>query len=300
MKISLEALEVLDAIDTRGSFAAAASALHRVPSALTHTVKKLENDLGVALFLRQGRRASLTPAGALLLAEGRHLLRAAGELECRVKRVATGWENELRIAVDAVLACPALVPLLAKFYREPSGTRLRLTCEVLGGCWDALFSGRADLAIAAPGDMPPSGGVRTRPFGSVDFVFVVAANHPLARLPEPLAPSTIRPHRVIAVADSSRQLLARSSGLLSGQDVLTVPDTESKLAALRAGLGVGHLPRHQAQRALLDGTLVVREVTEPKPTLPLYLAWRSDHQGKALSWFLDRLPDEALRALLHA
>src|SRR6516225_3212541 len=50
MKISLDALAMLDAIDARGSFAAAADALHRVPSALTHAVRKLEDDLGFPLF----------------------------------------------------------------------------------------------------------------------------------------------------------------------------------------------------------------------------------------------------------
>ena len=51
MLISLDALQILDAIDTRGSFAAAADALHRVPSALTHAIRKLEDDLAVTLFV---------------------------------------------------------------------------------------------------------------------------------------------------------------------------------------------------------------------------------------------------------
>lgn len=113
MRISLDALQVLDAIEARGSFAAAAAALNRVPSALTHAVRKLEDDLAVTLFVRAGRRAVLTPAGRLLLEEGRHLLGAAGELECRVQRIATGWEHELRIAVESVLDPDALWPLIA-------------------------------------------------------------------------------------------------------------------------------------------------------------------------------------------
>jgi DNA-binding transcriptional LysR family regulator len=150
MQISLDALQILDAIDARGSFAAAAEALHRVPSALTHAVRKLEDDLAVTLFVRQGRRAVLTPAGRLLLEEGRHLLSAAGELECRVKRIATGWEHELRIAVEAVLDVNALWPLVGDFYKELSGTRLRLATEVLGGCWDALATAAPTWPSARP------------------------------------------------------------------------------------------------------------------------------------------------------
>ena len=53
MDISLDALQVLDAIDRKGSFAAAASSLHRVPSAVSYSVQKLEQDLGIALFQKQ-------------------------------------------------------------------------------------------------------------------------------------------------------------------------------------------------------------------------------------------------------
>ena len=158
MKISLESLELLDAIEVRGSFSAAAVALHRVPSAVTHAIRRLEEDLGVTLFERQGRRSVMTAAGRTLLEEGRYLLQAAGDLECRVQRVATGWENEFRIAVEGAIDIVRLLPLIAEFDHQGSGTRLRFSHEVLGGCWDALASGRADLAIGAGGDPPPGGG----------------------------------------------------------------------------------------------------------------------------------------------
>ena len=58
---------MLDAIDRKGSFAAAAAALYRVPSAVTYTVQKLEDDLGLPVFRREGRRSVLTPAGRVLL-----------------------------------------------------------------------------------------------------------------------------------------------------------------------------------------------------------------------------------------
>src|SRR4029079_17877501 len=156
MKLSLESLQVLDAIDRKGSFAAAANELHRVPSAITYSIRQLEDGLGVELFDRKGHRAVLTEAGRELLAEGRRLLQAAADLECRVQQVAKGWESELRIAVDTIVGIDKLYGLIEEFYAEKSGTRLRLSTQVLGGTWDAIASGRADLAVGAGGD-PPSG-----------------------------------------------------------------------------------------------------------------------------------------------
>lgn len=300
MKISLDALTVLDAIDAAGSHAAAAQVLHRVPSALTHTVRKLEADLGYAIFERVGRRARLTPAGQTLLEEGRRLLEAAQALECRAQRVATGWEAELRIALDGVIPSPALFPLLDDFYRQARGTRLRLSTEVLGGCWDALVSGRADLVIGAPGDAPPGSDLATRQLGEVNFEFCMAPHHPLAQELEPIPASRIRAHRLVVVADSSRVLMPRSSGLTDGQDVLTVGTLEAKLAAQITGLGVGFLPSPMAAGAVERGQLVIRQCALPKPRALLHLAWHSGHTGRALAWFLKRLADPQWRQhLLH-
>jgi len=292
MRLTLDALLVLDAIDRRGSFASAAQELHRVPSAITYTVQKLEEDVGVALFDRSAHRAKLTPAGRELLQEGRHLLRAAGELESRVKRVATGWETELAIACDGTLPMRALLALVEEFYRQDCGTRLRLSTEVLGGNWDALASGRADLVIGAPWDGPPGGGYATHRLGQMEWVFAIAPDHPLAQEQEPLPNSAVQAHRAITAADTSRSLAPKTSGLLSGQDTLTVPDLAAKVTAQVLGLGVGNLPRYIAEREAAAGRLVIKQTEEPKVTAPLFAAWRTRHKGKALSWFVQRLRND--------
>lgn len=293
MRLTLDALAVLDAIERKGSFAAAADELHRVPSAVTYTVQKLEQDLGIKLFDRSGHRATLTEAGTELLREGRHMLRAAAELESRVKRVATGWEAELRVAYDDIVPLERILALAAEFYQEECGTRLRLQAEIFGGCWDALVSGRADLVIGAPGDGPSGGGYTTRSLGTVDFVFAVAPHHPLAKLPEPLTSEDILHHRSISAADSSRNLPARTSGILSGQDVFTVHNMHAKVEAQRLGLGVGYLPRHVIEKDVAEGTLIIKQTVEPKTDTRLFIAWRSAERGKALRWWLKRLEDPA-------
>ena len=186
-------------------------------------------------------------------------------------------------------------PLLKDFYRENSGTRIRLTTEVLGGCWDAVMSGRADLVIGAPGDAPPAGLLAVEPMGRFEFVFVVSPGHPLAALPDPLSAQDILPYRAVSVADTSGSLPPRTSGLLDGQDALTVPSMRAKVAAQIAGLGAGYLPLLWAAPHIAARRLVKKEIEGSKSMTNVYLAWHPRQAGKALKWFLDRLRDKAIQ-----
>lgn len=301
MRLTLDALETLDAIAEKGSFARAAEVLHRVPSALTYTVQKLESDLGVAIFDRSGKRAVLTPAGRELLERGRELLRQAEDIESRIKRAGQGWETRLSIAVDDIVPLEKLFPIIREFDRIGCGTRLRFMQEVFGGAWDALIDRRADLAIAAPGDPPSGYGLQSKEWCSAPFVFACAPSHPLAKEKEPLAAELIGRHRAVVAADSSRRLATRSAGLQPNQDMLVVPTLHAKLEAQAAGLGVGYLPLYLAGPAVKAKRLVIRKVKQDRDTPVLRVAWRADDEGQALRWFRERvLEDVALKKLLGA
>lgn len=302
MPLTLEALDTVDAIARKGSFAAAAAQLGKVPSALTYTVRKLEDELDVLLFDRRGPRARLTAAGRELLEEGLHLLRAADDLERRVRRVASGWEPELRIAVDALVAFDRLRPVVADFYRLRVPTRLRFSYEVLDGGWEALLEGRAELLIGAPYDAPSpalaSARFGLKPMGRMAFVFCVAPHHPLADAPQPLSAEALLEYRAVAVAGTSRLAPSRSAGLLSGQDTLTVATREQKIAMQVAGLGAGWLPEPFARPHLAGGRLVARACATPRPAATLHTGWRRADAGNALRWWLERLETPRVRARL--
>lgn len=297
LKLSLDALQILDAIDRRGSFSAAGKALHKVPSTISYTVAKLEDDLGVQLFDRVGPRAELTVAGRALLDEGRHLLRAARELELRVRRVASGWESELTLALDSVFPAWLLGADVQAFREVARQTRLRLVSEALSGTWEALLDRRADLLVGAAGEGPSGGGYVVEPLGTVAFVFAVAPRHPLARVEGVLGREQLADHCAVAVADSARRLLPRTVGLLMGQETLTVPDMVSKVRLQCQGVGFGFLPEPCARAAAARGELVIREVAEHKPDESFWLAWRTGEDGAALRWWRQRLtgPDTLQR-----
>jgi DNA-binding transcriptional LysR family regulator len=289
LKISLDALLTVDTIARRGSFSAAAKELFRVPSTISYTVSKLEEDLGVQLFERFGPRVVLTQAGAELLKEGRYLLKAAGDLEARVRRVASGWETEFSIAMDSMLSPAGLMADIEAFYEVANQTRVRIIKETLSGSWEALMDRRADLLVGAAGEGPAGGGYIAEPIGQVSFVFVVAPGHPLAGSDRPLGKADLGQHRAISVADSARVLQGRTVGLLFGQDTLSVPDMQTKYQYQMAGLGFGFLPEAWVRTDIESGLLIEKSVEEPKPVETLYLAWRTGEEGAALDWWRNRM-----------
>jgi DNA-binding transcriptional LysR family regulator len=296
MKLSLDGLLIIDAISRRGSFAAAAEELSRVPSTITYAVQKLEEDLGVQIFNRSGHRARLTDAGEELLREGRLILQAVVNLEDRAKSLAQGCEATFRIALDALLPCEPLLELAADFYNDFDSTDLRFTQEVLGGTWDALASQRADLVVGASGEGPGESGYQTRLIGKIEFAAVVAPDHPLARHRSPIESAVWRQYRAVAIGDTSQRLEPRTVGLFLGQKTLTVPHLQAKLSAQLKGLGVGYFPRCFIAPHLAAGTLVEVQLENPRSPEHFYLAWDGRSRGKALSWWITRLDSADLIA----
>ena len=298
-----EALLMMDVIARTGSFAAAARELGKVPSSLTYSVRQLEDALDVLLFDRRSRQARLTAAGTELLLEGRRLLEQMDAVANRVKRVATGWETQLTIAVDGVISRLTMFELCESFYalNPPSavrregasaampatlgnpGTRLRLRTEVLAGTWEALVTGQADLAIGVGlvGSVPS--GVQVKELGTVGFVF--------------------------AVADSAQRLTPVTVNLLPGQDVLTVGSMQLKIEALLRCMGCGFVPEPMVREHVAAGRLVVKTIQRAARMPALGYAWRTPtadapgaarkpQLGLALKWWLAQLESPATRAAL--
>ena len=296
-----DSLSMLQSIEAAGSFAAAARALGLVPSALTYRVRQIEDALDVLLYDRSSRQAKLTPAGAELLREGARLLNDIDAMANRVKRVATGWESQLTIAIDTVISKATVMELVESFFNQSPPTRIRLREETLSGTFAALSAGLADLAIGVSADAASSPDIHGKPLGHMDFVYVVAPHHPLADAPEPLSDETLQKHRAVAVADSIQRGSGITFGLLMGQDVFTVPTMHAKMDAQLRGLGGGNLPLCMARPYIETGRLVVKETERSQRVVDIHYAWRggkTSTHGRALQWWLQQLESPATRAAL--
>ena len=293
MNFDVQDLALLEAIERNGSFSAAAEELYRTRSAITHHIKKLEEQLGFQLFDRTQYRPSLTPEGQLFLERARPLLRNLERLKSEVQHIKQGWDSEFRIAIDDLLAPENLFFIIEEFRTIAPSVNIRITREVLNGCWDALLEDRATLAIGTSGDPPLELICGQRSLGVIDFAFAVARDHPLTHVSPPVPHEMLEAHPSIVISDTSQSIAKRSSGSISRQTKIIVPTMESKIRAQVFGLGIGYLPRLRIQALLNEGLLVELEVThQAKRSGPLKIAWQSTSTSPTLAWFLEALNSE--------
>ncbi len=292
--LTTDELALMEAIRDSGSLSRAAARLGKAPSTVSHAVRQLEERFDALLFDRRRYRLQLTPAGHLLAQEASRIMLDVSRLTQRVKQVAGGWEDRLWIVTDEILEFETLVPVIQAFDALQSGVTLRLTHEVLNGTWDALRDGRADLVVGATNEPPVIPGLRWFTLGVMDWVYAVAPHHPLAKVSEPLDRTAVSPYRAIVVADTSRRLDVRGYGVAGGQSSLAVPSMRAKIEAQRQGLGVGWLPRKRVAGLLARGELIEKKMIDPREPNQLFVAWCSDHQGRALEWWLDQLKGQRL------
>jgi len=289
MKLTLEALEVLDAIDKKGSFAGAANALFRVPSTITYMVQKLEEDLGFVIFRREGRRSLLTPAGKVLLVQGRELLINAQRILESAHQVDSGWESTLNIAIDTVWDLKTFYPLLIEFHQLNTGVQVNLTEEVMGGSLEAIVEKRADIVIGGPLPISKIQGVRFEKILTSNWQFFVAKEHPLIKVRQPLEEEDIKPFPTIIIKDSSTSSPILSHRVFDNQITVRVATMEQKILAVLQGVGVGFLPSHKIKQYVATGELVSLAINKSAPVTAQYCSWRVNNKGKALRWFVEKL-----------
>lgn len=284
--ITLEAMHILDAIDRRGSFAAAANELDRAPSSLSYQIQKLEQDLDIMIFDRSGHKATFTEAGKLILERGRAILSATEKLVNDASVLANGWELDITLAFDGIVPVQNFFPMVDAL-GNVSSTRIRLQEEILAGCWESLDEGRADLLVC-PKPETLSLDVKAESIGSMKMIWVAAPNHYVHKRNGPFNEEARAKYRVIAIADTAREQPAISVNILQRQPRLTVTNLSAKVDALQSGLGIGTLPKSVAQGLIEKGALAQISDTE-EFDIDIILAWKRNQMGEAKSWCIKYL-----------
>ena len=211
-----EALEAFVEAAAAGSFSAAARVLGKRQSSISESIARLEDELGVLLFDRQGRYPLLTAAGEQLLDQARAVLSAHDRLANRATQLAAGVEPRLTLVISDTYQPTRYEALLTELdQRYPD---LEFECLIAE---DAdvlnLVQGRADLGLLA-GQPPYPADIEAATLDSlVTFGLYVAADHPLAALPR-VTTADLAPYR----------LLRLSTVTESSQQVCRLPDTRGR------------------------------------------------------------------------
>ena len=264
-------LEVVDA----GGYAQAAERMHKTQSAVSYAVQKMESVLGVKVFKVKGRKAVLTPTGALLYRRARYLIDEAGNLEQAAKKLSAGWEAEIRIVVEVIFPTFVLLRSLDLLGEESPHTRIEAVESVISGTSEALLQGQTDLAIAATIPQGFLGDALMR----LRFIPVAHPGHPLHRLGRKLTIEDLRMHRQLVVRETGAQRSTRPS--VESTQRWTVSNMATSIEAARSGYGYAWLPEEKLRDQIGAGTLKqlsLREGGERFAELYLVFADR-DHAG---------------------
>jgi len=187
--MELRHLRYFAAVAAHGSFSRAAESLHLTQPALSRQVKDLEEELGVALFVRGKNTLQLTPAGELFYDEARELL---GRVDEAVQRVRGEVRREvLRVGYVPSLVASLMPRVIERFQSGAPRVRLELFDLAPSEMAQKASGGLLDLVIAAAGIEPITRGFRWVELRRLRPVVVMARGHPLARLKR-IPPASLR------------------------------------------------------------------------------------------------------------
>ncbi|MDQ0396464.1 LysR family transcriptional regulator [Labrys monachus] len=287
--LTLDQLRILIAVAEEGSFSAAARRLGRVQSGVSQAVQGLEEALDLALFDRSGRRPVLTEAGSAILAEARQVVGRANGLRAHAATIAGGDEPDLTLAVDPLFPNAVLMESLRALQRAFPLLPVTLLTEGLGGPEQRLRDGVARLAIygllsAAAADL------HAEKLTDVLMVPVVAADHPMASQPEPVARGFVEEQTQLVLTERT-PLSQRASGGIFSARLWRFIDLATRLEYLLAGFGWCHMPLHLVEPHIQAGRLKrLRLEQSAGMALGLHVVrQRGQRLGRASQWLVDDL-----------
>lgn len=260
--LEIRDLRLVVAIDGEGGMTRAGAVLNLTQSALSHQLADLERRLGTRLFLRQGRRMVLTPAGERFRDAAKPILAASRRLESEMQDAAQQRSAILRFSTECY-TCYHWLPAVLREYRvQYPQVEPRLVAQVTRRPLPALVRGDLDLAII-------NSPVRDRRISVVplfrdEMVAVVAPDHPWARRrfvdAEDFADQHLLSFRLKRSESTLFTEVLEPAGI-SPRQVSHVELTEAILELARAGLGVAVLARWAVSRELEAGALRAVRVT---------------------------------------
>jgi len=274
-------LHAVLAVAEYNSFIAAASFLKTSQPALTRTIKRVEDVLGVRLFDRSTRRVAITTAGKEFVAVAERILHDLRISVGSMREI--GAEQRGRIIVSSIMSVAnGLFPtIVAKYRASRPGIEIVLREGVHGTVLEDVRSGAADLGVTYVDDVPDF--VETKRMSLEVFEVILPRNHPLIKTSKrssvALAELVGFPLVSLPFESRTRRIIdgAASTAGYSLQHVATVTQFATMMSFVRAGVGIAIIPS-VAIAGLLGRDLAVLTLSKPRLSRDVGLVWLRDRE----------------------
>jgi DNA-binding transcriptional LysR family regulator len=254
--IRTEALRVFVTVAECGNIRDAADRLFRTQSAISMTLKQVEDHLGAPLF-ESDRKHSLTELGSYVAGVAKVLLRDHDTAIELIEQQAFGHSGRLRIASVPSVAALLIPEMLATFLADRPKAEIDLVDTDSADVRRLVVSGQADLGIASMG--PTDAGLIVTPIFEDRMQLVCPANSPLAQAAGPLDWQDLDTVPLI-LNETTRSIQSAEFQAIAARTKLRVRNVTSLLAMVRAGIGVTLLPG--LATVGLPPTLVARPLSD--------------------------------------
>lgn len=237
-------LEIILAVAQHGSLTAAAEKLHLTQSALSHTVRKLEDQLGLAIWYREGRSLRPTQAGEYLLSVANRLLPQLAHTEERLRQFAQGERGSLRIGMECHPCYQWLLKIVSPYLAQWPDVDVDVKQKFQFGGIGALFGYEIDMLVTPDPLHKP--GLTFEPVFDYEQVLVVGPQHPLRGaeyvLPGQLSDETLITYPVAIERLDIYTLFLTPAGVAPKRHKI-IETTDIMLQMVASGRGVTALPR---------------------------------------------------------
>ncbi len=254
-------LAIVLEVERQGSLTAAAAVLCLTQSALSHTMRKLERQLGIDIWSREGRNLRLTQAGQYVLGVAQRVLPQLALAEERLRQFAQGERGTLRIGMECHPCYRWLLRVVAPYLAAWPDVDVDVRQKVQFGGLAALFGYEIDVLVTPDPLYKP--GIRFEPVFDYEQVLVVAERHELACAPYVL-PEQLRDEVLITYPVATDRLDIYTQFLLPAgvtpKRQKTIETTDIMMQMVASGRGVAALPRWLADEYALQLGIVALRV----------------------------------------
>jgi LysR family transcriptional regulator, regulator for metE and metH len=298
MSLELRHLDLVRTVVEEGGLTRAGKRLGLSQSALSHQLRDVEEQFGVSLFHRIGRRLALAPAGERILRTAGLVIPEMERAERDLRQNSSQMSGKIRLAAEC-FTCYQWIPGIAcRFLRKYPAVDLRIDTGIAQKPIEALLENKLDLAVVSQ----PARDRRLKTTDLLDeeLVAVTAAGHPLGDReylrPKDFSSETLFSYSSLSTSPVYLRIVRRAGG--RPKEVNEVPLTEAILELVKAGFGIAVLARWALQPHLGKGEIRVLPITARGLHRRWYAVSRSGKTAPDyLTAFLKTLRDESVAAI---